>query len=188
MIFPADVLNRKLTQQLRYRYPNQSEGYNPERSVSYGEYARKYGKKNRRISRLPPPLLPPPPRPALPASPSPPPRPVIGPSSNTDIADQVQMLNNAVNSKPDGIGIAASDKEADPDRCIRRRNGIFQRRIHVFGRNAAQPTAPLSDCLTAVQTVLYSTPQCPRGRSQGPYPVPDRRRFPVALMPRIKMQ
>jgi len=30
----------------RYRYPNQSEGYNPERSVSYGEYARKYGKKN----------------------------------------------------------------------------------------------------------------------------------------------
>ena len=30
----------------RYRYPNQSEGYNPEKSVSYGEYARKYGKKN----------------------------------------------------------------------------------------------------------------------------------------------
>ena len=30
----------------RYRYPNQSEGYNPEKSISYGEYARKYGKKN----------------------------------------------------------------------------------------------------------------------------------------------
>lgn len=29
----------------RYRYPNQSQGYNPERSVTYGEYARKYGKK-----------------------------------------------------------------------------------------------------------------------------------------------
>ena len=40
---------------------------------------------------------------------------VTGPSSNTDVADQVQMLNNAINSKPDGIGIAASDKEAVMD-------------------------------------------------------------------------
>ena len=54
-----------------------------------------------------------------------------------------------------------------------------QQHILFFGSIHSQPTAPRSDCLTAVQTVLHSTPQCPRGRSQGPYPVPDRRRFPV---------
>ena len=27
----------------RYRYPNQGEGYNAARSITYGEYARKYG-------------------------------------------------------------------------------------------------------------------------------------------------
>ena len=31
----------------RYRYPNQSEGYDATRSVTYGEQARKYGRKNR---------------------------------------------------------------------------------------------------------------------------------------------
>ena len=29
----------------RYRYPNQSDGYDPKRSITYGEYARKYGSK-----------------------------------------------------------------------------------------------------------------------------------------------
>ena len=35
-----------------------------------------------------------------------------GPNAESDIADQVQMLNDAINKKPDGIGLAACDQEA----------------------------------------------------------------------------
>ena len=35
-----------------------------------------------------------------------------GPNAESDIADQVNMLNNAINNKPDGIGLAACDQEA----------------------------------------------------------------------------
>ncbi|MDY3249074.1 MAG: substrate-binding domain-containing protein [Candidatus Choladocola sp.] len=35
-----------------------------------------------------------------------------GPNSNTDSADQIQMLNSAINGDADGVGIAAIDKEA----------------------------------------------------------------------------
>lgn len=35
-----------------------------------------------------------------------------GPNNESDIADQVNMLNSAINGKPDGIGLAASDNTA----------------------------------------------------------------------------
>lgn len=35
-----------------------------------------------------------------------------GPNAESDIADQVQMLRDAINKKPDGIGLAACDQEA----------------------------------------------------------------------------
>ncbi|MDO5422113.1 MAG: substrate-binding domain-containing protein [Eubacteriales bacterium] len=35
-----------------------------------------------------------------------------GPNAESDIADQVNMLNNAINNNPDGIGLAACDQEA----------------------------------------------------------------------------
>lgn len=35
-----------------------------------------------------------------------------GPNAESDIADQVNMLNDAINKKPDGIGLAACDAEA----------------------------------------------------------------------------
>jgi len=38
-----------------------------------------------------------------------------GPNSESDIADQVQMFNDAINSKPAGIGIAACDASAMTD-------------------------------------------------------------------------
>lgn len=38
-----------------------------------------------------------------------------GPNSESDIADQVNMLNNAINNIPDGIGLAASDASAVTD-------------------------------------------------------------------------
>jgi len=35
-----------------------------------------------------------------------------GPNSESDIADQVNMLNDAINKKPDGIGLAACDQDS----------------------------------------------------------------------------
>lgn len=35
-----------------------------------------------------------------------------GPNAESDIADQVNMLNNAINNAPTGIGLAACDQEA----------------------------------------------------------------------------
>ena len=35
-----------------------------------------------------------------------------GPNAESDIADQVNMLNNAINSAPNGIGLAACDQKA----------------------------------------------------------------------------
>ncbi len=35
-----------------------------------------------------------------------------GPNAESDIADQVNMLNDAINKKPDGIGLAACDQDA----------------------------------------------------------------------------
>ena len=36
----------------------------------------------------------------------------VGPNSESDIADQVQMLNNAINAQPSAIGLAALDTSA----------------------------------------------------------------------------
>ena len=36
----------------------------------------------------------------------------VGPNSESDIADQVQMLNNAINAQPAAIGLAALDTNA----------------------------------------------------------------------------
>ena len=35
-----------------------------------------------------------------------------GPNAESDIADQVNMLNSAINNTPDGIGLAACDQDA----------------------------------------------------------------------------
>ena len=39
----------------------------------------------------------------------------VGPNTESDIADQVQMLNNAINASPDAIGFAALDTQAALD-------------------------------------------------------------------------
>lgn len=40
-----------------------------------------------------------------------------GPNTESDIADQVNMINSAINSSPDGIGIAACDQNSVLDLC-----------------------------------------------------------------------
>ena len=77
---------------------------------------------------------------------------VIGPSSNTDIADQVQMLNNAVNSKPDGIGIAASDKEAVMDSL----QAAKDMGIPVICFNSGVPNAPEGSVYATASTNNYN--------------------------------
>lgn len=77
---------------------------------------------------------------------------VIGPSSNTDIADQVQMLNNAINSKPDGIGIAASDKEAVMDSL----QAAKDMGIPVICFNSGVPNAPEGSVYATASTNNYN--------------------------------
>ena len=62
----------------------------------------------------------------------------VGPNSESDIADQVQMLNNAVNAKPAAIGLAALDTNAALD-------GIQQAMdagIPIIGFDSGVPGAP----------------------------------------------
>lgn len=77
---------------------------------------------------------------------------VIGPNSNTDIADQVQMLNNAINSKPDGIGIAASDKEAVMDSL----QDALDAGIPVICFNSGVPNAPEGSVYATASTNNYN--------------------------------
>lgn len=77
---------------------------------------------------------------------------VIGPNSNTDIADQVQMLNNAINSKPDGIGIAASDKEAVMDSL----QAALDAGIPVICFNSGVPDAPEGSVYATAATDNYN--------------------------------
>lgn len=77
---------------------------------------------------------------------------VIGPNSNTDIADQVQMLNNAINSKPDGIGIAASDKEAVMDSL----QDAADAGIPIICFNSGVPGAPEGSVYATASTNNYN--------------------------------
>lgn len=77
---------------------------------------------------------------------------VIGPSSNTDIADQVQMLNNAINGKPDGIGLAASDQEAVIDSL----QAALDAGIPVVCFNTGVPNAPAGSVYATASTNNYN--------------------------------
>lgn len=77
---------------------------------------------------------------------------VTGPASNTDIADQVQILNNAINAKPDGIALAASDKEAVMDSL----QAAKEAGIPVICINSGVPGAPEGSVLATAKTDNYS--------------------------------
>lgn len=77
---------------------------------------------------------------------------VTGPSSNTDIADQVQMLNNAINGKPDGIGLAASDQEAVIDSL----QAAMDAGIPVVCFNTGVPNAPEGSVYATASTNNYN--------------------------------
>ncbi|HHV12105.1 MAG TPA: substrate-binding domain-containing protein [Clostridiales bacterium] len=61
-----------------------------------------------------------------------------GPATESDIADQVQMLNNAVNQKPIAIGLAALDTEA----CLDGITAAMNANIPIIGFDSGVSNAP----------------------------------------------
>jgi len=74
-----------------------------------------------------------------------------GPNSESDIADQVQMFNDAINSKPDGIGIAACDASAVLDSL----QAAKEAGIPVICFDSGVPDAPPGTVLATASTDNY---------------------------------
>lgn len=72
----------------------------------------------------------------------------VGPNSESDIADQVQMLNNAINAQPNAIGLAALDTSA----CLDAIQTAKDAGIPIIGFDSGVPDAPegavLANCAT----------------------------------------
>lgn len=62
----------------------------------------------------------------------------VGPNSESDIADQVQMLNNAINAQPAAIGLAALDTNA----CLDGIQQAMDAGIPIVGFDSGVPGAP----------------------------------------------
>ena len=76
----------------------------------------------------------------------------VGPNSESDIADQVQMLNNAINAKPDAIGLAALDTSAALDAIQSSKDAG----IPIIGFDSGVPDAPEGSVLANCATDNYA--------------------------------
>jgi len=76
----------------------------------------------------------------------------VGPNSESDIADQIQMLNNAINAKPAAIGFAALDTSAALDSL----QASMDAGIPVIGFDSGVPDAPEGSVLANVATDNYA--------------------------------
>lgn len=76
----------------------------------------------------------------------------VGPNSESDIADQIQMLNNAVNSKPDAIGLASLDTNAALDSL----QASMDAGIPIIGFDSGVPFAPEGSVLANCATDNYA--------------------------------
>lgn len=74
-----------------------------------------------------------------------------GPNLETDVADQVNMLNNAIESKPAGIGLAACDQEA----VLASLQVAKDAGIPVVAFDSGVPDAPEGSVLSTVATDNY---------------------------------
>lgn len=75
-----------------------------------------------------------------------------GPNAESDIADQVNMLNSAINNAPDGIGLAACDQDA----CLDALQTAMDKGIPVVCFDSGIPNAPAGSVLSTVATDNYS--------------------------------
>ncbi len=71
-----------------------------------------------------------------------------GPNAESDIADQVNMLNNAINNAPNGIGLAACDQDA----CLDALQTAMDKKIPVVCFDSAVPNAPKGSVYSTVAT------------------------------------
>lgn len=76
----------------------------------------------------------------------------VGPNTESDIADQVQMLNNAINASPNGIGFAALDTNAALDAM----QSAVDSGIPIVGFDSGVPNAPEGAVLANVSTDNYA--------------------------------
>lgn len=76
----------------------------------------------------------------------------VGPNSESDIADQIQMLNNAINAKPDAIGFAALDTSASLDSL----QTSMDNGIPIIGFDSGVPDAPQGSVLVNCATDNYA--------------------------------
>ncbi len=76
----------------------------------------------------------------------------VGPASESDIADQVQMLTNAVNSGPDAIGLATLDTEASLDVI----QSAMDAGIPIVGFDSGVPEAPEGSVFANCATDNYA--------------------------------
>jgi ribose transport system substrate-binding protein len=75
-----------------------------------------------------------------------------GPNAESDIADQVNMLNNAINNAPDGIGLAACDQDA----CLDSLQTAMDQGIPVVCFDSGIPDAPAGSVYATVATDNYA--------------------------------
>ncbi len=75
-----------------------------------------------------------------------------GPNAESDIADQVNMLNNAINSAPDGIGLAAND----PASVLDALQAAMDAGIPVVAFDSGIPNAPEGALVSTVATDNYA--------------------------------
>lgn len=74
-----------------------------------------------------------------------------GPNNESDIADQVNMLNNAINKTPTGIGLAACDQKA----CLDALQTAMDKKIPVVCFDSGIPDAPKGSVYSTVATDNY---------------------------------
>ncbi|MFV0504737.1 MAG: substrate-binding domain-containing protein [Lachnospirales bacterium] len=75
-----------------------------------------------------------------------------GPNAESDIADQVNMLNNAINNNPDGIGLAACDQDSVLDSL----QVAMDKQIPVVCFDAGVPNAPEGSVYSTIATDNYA--------------------------------
>ena len=74
-----------------------------------------------------------------------------GPNTESDIADQVNMINSAINSSPDGIGIAACDQNSVLDSLQK----AYNKKIPVVCFDSGVPDAPEGSVYSTIASDNY---------------------------------
>lgn len=75
-----------------------------------------------------------------------------GPNAESDIADQVNMLNNAINAAPNGIGLAACDQDSVLDSL----QTAMDKGIPVVCFDSGVPNAPAGSVYATIATDNYA--------------------------------